>query len=450
MITLKAPASKSVSHRTLIAAALADGVSMVHGLSECEDLARTEAILCNAGATIENLGTGIRRVTGMPNGPVGGQSTAEPISCNVGESGTTCRLMTAVLAAGHGSFRIHGVPRLHERPLGALLRALTTLGASITCEQTPGKAPLRLDAYSLSGGDITLALDESSQYLSGLLLAAPFCHTSLRITVGGEKIVSWPYVGLTLETLAESGIFFDVEKYINGVWQTVDRHDAGDVHPNHLRITVHPSRYHAGNRIVEGDWSGASYLLAAGAVGTEPVLVTGLRENSLQGDRAILQIMRAMGAEISLTASGILVSPSSLHGIDVDMGDCPDLVPTIAALAVFASGTTRIRGVAHLRLKESDRIAAPAMELRRVGVSVNELDDGLAIHGHGQAPDVSGICFKTHGDHRIAMSLALFGLHNRSQSATCGAVCMDHPEVVRKSFPEFWEVLRQEACPSAE
>jgi len=448
MITLQAPPSKSVSHRTLIAAALADGVSIVRGLSDCDDLTRTEAILRGAGADIKKTEDGALRLKGLPKGPIGGASFA-PLSCDTGESGTTCRLMTAVLAAGRGCFRIHGAARLHERPLGALLDALAQLGARVFCEEKAGHAPLLLEASGLSGGDITLSLDESSQYLSGLLLAAPLCRERLRVTIGGRKVVSWPYVSLTLETLAESGIDFLVEKYDSGIWRKADPHAPGEIRPRELRITVTPSAYRAKDRTVEGDWSGASYLLAAGAVGRRPVCVTGLRPGSLQGDRIILDLMRAMGASIDETPAGIVVSPSLLHGIDADMGDCPDLVPTIAALAAFAAGVTRIRGVAHLRLKESDRIAAPAMELRRMGIRTDERDDGLVIHGAGGPPDASGIRFKAHGDHRIAMALALFGI-NGANPAADGAVALDHPEVVRKSFPEFWTAWRQLACPSAE
>jgi len=204
---------------------------------------------------------------------------------------------------------------------------------------------------------------------------------------------------------------------------------------------VRPGTYRAGSYQVEGDWSGASYLLAAGALGKRPVRVDGLRADSLQGDRAMLDILRAMGARAEVEGTSITVHPSALHGVDADMGHCPDLVPTVAVLAAFAQGPTRVRNVAHLRIKESDRITAPATELARLGVRVDEHDDGLTVHGLG--PDGpawdEAARFSAHNDHRIAMSLALLGLpHGKRMDAL-----LDDPLVVRKSFPTFWKVWEQ-------
>lgn len=434
MITLQAPASKSVSHRTLIAAALAHGSSLVRHALSSADLERTRDILHTAGAVMEDLGDGNWRVQGMERGPVGGID--KPADCNVGESGTTCRLLTAVLAAGHGSFRIHGVPRMHERPIGALAKALQTLGARVTFEEKEGYPPLVLSTDGLAGGDVDMSVDESSQFLSGLLLAAPFCPSPLRISLTGKKVVSWPYVGLTLQVLEDFGIAFEVETLTGGAWKTAPWKSVQEARPGELRITVHPGSYKSGEYRVEGDWSGASYLLAAGAVGREPVLVTGLRPDSLQGDRAILTILQDMGASIDVRSDGILVSPSKLHGITVDMGACPDLVPTVAMTAAYAEGETRMENIAHLRLKECDRISACATELSRIGVSVEEGADYLAVRG--LAPDTpsipEGTVFHTYNDHRIAMSASLLGL-GRGQR-----VVVDDPAVVRKSFPEFWNV----------
>ncbi|MBO4312613.1 MAG: 3-phosphoshikimate 1-carboxyvinyltransferase, partial [Desulfovibrionaceae bacterium] len=334
-----------------------------------------------------------------------------------------------------------GAPRMHERPLGTLLRALEELGAGIACEAAPGCAPVLLEARGLNGGEIVLSMDESSQYLSGLLLAAPLCRSALRVVIGGRKAVSWPYISLTLQTLVAFGIAFSVEQLKDGSWAECDFRALASPKPGEVRISVVPGAYRAGEHHVEGDWSGASCLLAAGAVGAKPIYVQGLCADSAQGDRVIVDILRSMGALVAKEPDGVSVSPSALHGVDVNMGDCPDLVPAVAALAAFASGETRIRGVAHLRLKESDRISAPAMELRKMGIRVDEKDDGLVIYGRGEAPDPSGCLFEAHNDHRIAMSLALFGLHGRQ-------VALDHPETVRKSFPAFWDVWEQVRCPS--
>lgn len=434
MITLQAPASKSVSHRTLIAAALAHGESLVRHVLSSADLERTRDILHTAGAVLEDLGGGSWRVRGMKNGPVGGKVT--PADCNVGESGTTCRLLTAVLAAGHGSFRIHGVERMHERPIGALTTALEHLGARVQFEEKEGFPPLLLEAHGLAGGDVSMSVDESSQFLSGLLLAAPFCPEPLRISLTGQKVVSWPYVGLTLQVMEDFGIDFTVEELEDAGWARTAWKSVTKARPGMLRITVHPGSYRCGEHRVEGDWSGASYLLAAGAVGRESVLVTGLRADSLQGDRAMLDILRAMGASVEVRDDGILVSPSKLSGITVDMGACPDLVPTVAMTAAFADGETRITNVAHLRIKECDRLSACAAELSRIGVQVEEGPDFLAVHGKAPAkPSIpEGTVFETYNDHRIAMAVSLLGLAHGEK------ITVADPSVVRKSFPEFWNV----------
>ena len=377
---VRAPASKSISHRYCIGAALARGSSELHHVLDSRDLECTRAILCAAGARMEPLPgeEGGWRVTGMDGRPRGGTDT--PLSCDVHESGTTCRLLTAVLAAGHGLFRIHGAPRMHERPIDELTRALEALGTEVRFEQRPDCPPLLLRAAGLdparNGGRVRLGMDASSQYFSGLLLAAPLAPAPLCVELGGQKAVSWPYVGLTLHCLEDFGIRFRVEtREPGGPWQALP--DGGwralrTARPDGLRITVHPS---------------------------------------------------------------------ALHGVDVDMGHCPDLVPTVAVLAAFAQGPTRVRNVAHLRIKESDRITAPATELARLGVRVDEHDDGLTVHGLG--PDGpawdEAARFSAHNDHRIAMSLALLGLpHGKRMDAL-----LDDPLVVRKSFPTFWKVWEQ-------
>ena len=441
---VRAPASKSISHRMLIAAALAPGRSLVRHVLDCADLERTRAILAAVGARFTPHGEDDWLVEGMAAGPQGAPSGEAPLSCDVHESGTTCRLLTAVLSAGRGRFRIHGVPRMHERPLGALIEALRAQSVDCRCEVREGYPPLCLTTTGLPGGEVRLRMDESSQYLSGMLLAAPFCRAPLTVSLSGEKAVSWPYVGLTLQTLEDFGLRALVERQDpQGVWRSVDWRTLVEVRPGDIRLTVHPGRYQWGEHTVEGDWSGASYLLAAGAVGRHPVCVAGLRQHSLQGDRAIESILRAMGASVEWTPEGLQVSPSALGAVDVDMADCPDLVPTVAALAAVACGVTRIRNVAHLRIKESDRLAASAGELRRVGVTVDEFDDGLAVHGLGRQPDVPlGTAFQTRNDHRMAMSMALFGLGEQP-------VTVDNPAVVNKSFPRFWEVWSTLRCPDS-
>ena len=434
MITLQAPASKSVSHRMLIAAALAPGESLVQGVLDSEDLRLTRAILCLAGAQMHDLGGGAWKVMGMPGGPRGGVDS--PLLCDAGESGTTCRLLTAVLAAGHGKFCMDGARRMRERPIGSLIDVLNALGSSIAYGQAAGFPPLLIDACGLRGGKASLSLDSSSQYLSGLLLASPLCPEPLTVTLTGSKVVSWPYVGLTLSVLEDFGIRFVVEQLDGMAWSAVPWRSVTAACPGKLRITVFPGAYHAGTCSVEGDWSGASCLLAAGAVGKAPVMVRGLRDDSLQGDRDMLDILRRMGAEVQISPRGIVVSPAPLQGISVDMGNCPDLVPTVAMLAACAAGDTAITNVAHLRIKECDRLDACARELERAGIRTDQDDSSLVIHGAGrQRPSIgASTVFCAHNDHRIAMSAALLCL------ACDVPPSLDDPDVVRKSFPEFWNV----------
>ena len=219
MITVQAPASKSVSHRMVMGAALAQGDSVVSRVLESKDLERTMAILRGAGAGIVRTGEGEYAISGVGGQPHGG--SVDPLSCDVHESGTTCRLLTAVLAAGMGRFRVHGAPRMHERPIGELTAALETLGVSFTFEGKPGFPPFVLKTCGLDGGEVGIGMDESSQYLSGVLLAAPLARAPLTVNIGGSKVVSWPYVGLTLQALENFGVPFSVErKEVRGVPST--------------------------------------------------------------------------------------------------------------------------------------------------------------------------------------------------------------------------------------
>ncbi len=427
---IDAPASKSLAHRFLIAAGLAAGESRLDGVPENEDVARTIGILRSCGVKLERTGPGAWRVQGLGDAPQGGEGV--PLDCDVGESGTACRLFLAVLAAGRGLFRLHGQGRMHSRPVNELAEAVEKFGAKIRYEKTPGCPPLLLEAKGLEqekGRWDAISCAQSSQYLSGLLLAAPLGTTGLRLTLGGEKVVSWPYVGLTLQTLELFGLKFRVQARESGDWR------AAGPEPGAWRIEVEAGRYRPGAYKVEGDFSGASYFLAAGAIGPRPVSLLGLRRDSLQGDRAILDILSAFGARVEWEGDVVTVSPRPLRGVDLDMGHCPDLVPTVAALAAHARGATVIRNAAHLRLKESDRLAACAVEFRKAGCVVMVAEDGLVI-----APPKGGLkpasLFCAHSDHRMAMSLALLGLTGLEGRGM--DIKLDNPDCVNKSFPQFW------------
>lgn len=452
IIDIPAPSSKSLSHRALIAAGLASGVSRLERVLESDDTTVTRNIMSALGATYEPAGPGSYIVTGTAGRVWSGGDGRTPLDIFVGESGTSCRLLTAIVAAGEGAFRIHGSGRMHERPLGELAAVLSSLGADITFENKPDCPPLLIRAHGLAGscpppeaegsgsGVAVIGCDESSQYISGLLLAAPLGCRGMTVLLGGERAVSWPYVGLTLDVMAGFGITFCVQKLEDNRWNEIDWRLEREAEPGKLRFCVNAGTYDARKYAVEGDWSGASYFLAAGAIGPVAVRLSGINVNSLQGDASIIGILKNMGARLEMSGDSVTVFPSPLRGLDVDMGHCPDLVPTVAALAAHADGPTRIYNVAHLKIKESDRIAAPAKELSKAGCEVHATDDGLIVVpsvGGPRAPE-KDVLFSAHNDHRMAMSLSLLGLAGRRGRGF--AVRLDNPGCVAKSFPDFWRL----------
>ncbi|MBI9112590.1 3-phosphoshikimate 1-carboxyvinyltransferase [Maridesulfovibrio ferrireducens] len=427
-IKIKAPSSKSMSHRALIAGAFSDGSTVVIDPLDSNDINRTMDCLSTMGAefSVEQNST---VAIGMQGGPKGGAK--EPAVLEMRDSGTTCRLLTAIAGAGKGVFRVQGTPRMHDRPIGELTNALESQGVKVTFADKQGYPPVTLESNGFIGGEIEISLEESSQYLSGLLLAAPFAHETTVIKVVGKKAVSWPYVALTLKVMEDFKISFSVEKLKDGQWEKTDWRTVSKVVPGEIRFRVNPSDYQRDSYSVEGDWSNGSYFLAAGAVGTKPVRVEGLAIDSLQGDRAIVDILKAMGAKIESDSSGVTVYPSKLHGIEVDMGLCPDLVPTVAVAAAFADSPTTITNVAHLRIKECDRLDASATEVMRAGGKAEVGDDFIKIIPAPLKKDEK-IIFSTYDDHRLAMSTAIFSL------AGIEAVA-EEPECVAKSFPDFWK-----------
>jgi len=436
-LTVTAPPSKSMSHRALICAALAPGVSELTGVLESDDTRRTMACFMACGAQFFPAGS-ILKVAGVGGRPQGGAH--QPVDFDVHESGTTCRLMTAVAAAGTGRFRVHGAPRMHQRPIGALARALAAQDVRFEWEGQKGYPPFVMDSAGLPGGLIAIDAEESSQYLSGLLLAAPLAQAEAVVELAGSKVVSWPYVCLTLQAMEDFGADFAAEVKDGRAWSPAPWRELGAVAPGHTRFRVQPGGYRPVCLRVEGDWSNASYLLAAGAVGPRPVRIKGLRPDSLQGDRAILDILARMGAPVVWEHDLVTVSPAPLHGVAVDMASCPDLVPTVAVLAALAEGETVISGAAHLRIKECDRLAAPARELEKIGTRAEVLDDGLRITPRPLAPGLR-VGFSTYGDHRMAMSLSILGL-----AGVRGE--LDDPGCVKKSFPGFWTEWARIAGPA--
>lgn len=331
------------------------------------------------------------------------------VECGAG--GTMLRFLTAALTTLPGRWRLDGSPRLRQRPVGPLVEALRLLGAELHYLGESGCAPLEIVGGSLEGGSTRLDAGASSQYLSALLMAALAARREVEIEV--TALTSSPYVDLTLDVIEELG--GSVEKLPQGGYR------------------VRPTRLRGGAFRVEGDYSAAAYPAAAAALAGGCVRLSGLRRNSSQGDRGFLDLLRQMGAKVRWQDGVVEIERGELRAIEADLAEMPDQVPTLAALAPFAEGTTRITGVPHLRLKESDRLAAMASELQRLGATVRELDDGLVIEGcwaSGEPAD-SVIEVQTWDDHRIAMSLALVALR-RPGIRVC------EPQVVDKSYPDFW------------
>ena len=340
-------------------------------------------------------------------------AVGSPIEIFCGAGGTMFRFLAAALSALPGSWRLDGIERLRERPIGPLLAALRQLGAEIGCLSREGYAPLDVTGGSLRGGFCRLDAGSSSQFLSALLMAGLAAPETVTIEVAA--LTSEPYVDLTLAAIAELG---------------------GRVHRSGNLFRVSPSELEGGEVTVESDFSAVAYPAAAAMLSGGRVLIEGPRQDSCQGDRRFVDLLASLGGRIRWRDDGLEVAAGTLRAIDADLSQTPDQVPTLAALAPFAAGTTRITGVPHLRIKESDRLSAMAQELTRVGAEVSELSDGLVIPGvwARSAPPTTPVEVRTHGDHRIAMSMALVGLRRPG-------LRIRDPGVVSKSYPEFWNDL---------
>ncbi len=406
---VRIPGSKSISHRALIMAALARGPSHIANALSAQDTILTAQALRALGVEIRWEGDAIQVV------PPGRRWQSPPQPILLGNSGTSMRLLPAVAALGTGRFIFDGDPRLRERPVGPIVAALRQLGVQCRYLMEEGFPPFELVSEGIEGGEVLVDARQSSQFLSAILLAAPQARRTLQVS-WPTPVASYPYVALTLSMMARAGI-------------RVDRLDAD-------RVSIPaPQTYPALQYTVEGDCSSASYFWAAAAITGGEVLTFPIAQDSLQGDRDLLDILKAMGCGVEWVDGGVRVSgPRALKPVDIDMNAMPDMVPTLAAVAAFAEGESRIRNVAHLRVKESDRLQVTAMELRKLQVPVEELSDGLIIEGGVvRSPQVP---IQAHNDHRIAMTFAVMGLR------TPGVV-IEGAESVAKSFPDFWEVFER-------
>jgi 3-phosphoshikimate 1-carboxyvinyltransferase len=407
--TVRLPGSKSISNRVLLLSALAAGDTEVRDLLESDDTERMREALSALGVDMHSLGNNAWRIKG-----VGGTFPNKQADLFLGNAGTAFRSLTAVLALSGGTYAVSGVPRMHERPIGDLVDALRQLGADIGYVGSEGFPPLTIRPATIrSGGVVRVRGDVSSQFLTGVLMALPLTGVETTVEVVGE-LISKPYIEITLAMMAR----FGVQVRRDG-WQRFIV-PAGSVYRS------------PGTIYVEGDASSASYFLALGAIGGGPLRVEGVGETSVQGDVRFADALAQMGARISMGPNWIEAgAPVSgrLRGIDLDCNHIPDAAMTLATTALFADGVTTLRNIASWRVKETDRIAAMATELRNLGAKVNEGSDSLRIEPPASfAASHAGI--DTYDDHRIAMCFSL---------AACGVpVRINDPGCVAKTFPEYF------------
>ena len=405
------PGSKSISNRTLLLAALAEGTTTVHGLLDSDDTRVMLAALAQLGVTLAQQGESRSfRVTG-----VGGAFPVKTGDFFLGNAGTAFRPLTAALALSGGHYQLSGVPRMHERPIADLVDALVTLGADIRYLGTAGYPPLALAPAQDSGAStVRVRGDVSSQFLTALLMALPLLGRAVTVEVVGE-LISKPYIDITLNLMARFGV-----QVTRQGWQAFSVEGG--------------QRYQSPTEIyVEGDASSASYFLAAGALGGGAVRVEGVGANSIQGDVRFADALAAMGATLTWGDNWIAASGTGkLKAFDADFNHIPDAAMTLAVAALAADGRCVLRNIASWRVKETDRIAAMATELRKVGATVEEGEDWLAI-----TPPTTLIphaAIDTYDDHRMAMCFSLVALLGVP-------VRINDPKCVGKTFPEYFAAL---------
>ncbi len=406
---IKLPGSKSISNRTLLLAALADGMTLIKGLLVSDD---TERML----EALEKLGIDIDKKNNSENIFIVGNKGEFPVKhadLFLGNAGTAFRPLTAALAFSNGNYHLHGVPRMHERPIGDLVMALRQAGAHIDYMQSDGFPPLNISPACVNvSKPIKIRGNVSSQFLTALLMALPLTKQEVTIEVVGE-LISKPYIEITLNLMARFGV--DVKR--EGWQKFIISANANYVSPKQI--------------YVEGDASSASYFLAAGAIAGS-LFVEGVSKDSIQGDIKFAEEIRKMGASIAYLENRILVTKplnSKLKAIDLDCNHIPDAAMTLAIMALFAEGTTILRNIASWRVKETDRIAAMATELRKVGAIVEEGADYIKITPPAQLTPNAVI--DTYDDHRMAMCFSLVSLGGVP-------ITINDPKCVNKTFPDYF------------
>ena len=404
--TVRIPGSKSYTQRAMVIASLAEGESLLRGALLSEDTRLLAEALRDLGAGVRTEGSDMI-ICGN-----GGKPVRPPREIRLGNNGTAIRLLAGAVSLGEGPFVLTGDRRLRERPLKPLLSALTALGIEARTEGERGYPPVTIRGGGLRGGEVVLRNIESSQFVSALLIAAPFAAGDITIVLQG-RVPSLPYVALTVETMGAFG--------------------AAVLSDGAERYSVKSGQRYTGREYrIEGDVSSASYFLLAAALLKGRIRVENINPRTAQGDIAFLTILERLGNTILRGEHHVEVRGGELPAgeMDFDLGEVPDIVPTLAVLCALRPGRSVIRNVAHLRLKESDRLAALAIELRKTGITVEELADGLVIHGGRPR----GARIETYNDHRIAMGFAVLGL-------AVPGMEIEEESCVGKSFPGFWQTL---------
>lgn len=404
------PGSKSITNRALPLAALAAGRSVIDGALFADD---TEAMLGALAALSVEVEIDRERQRIVVDGGVDWATLAQgpTLVLHSAESGTASRFLTALAAIGHGPIVVDGFESIRVRPIADLLDALRDLGAAVTVDPTTGGLPVTVDGSAVQGRSVSIRGDASSQFLSALMMLGPVMPDGLELELASE-LVSRPYVEMTAAVMTA----------FNGHATVGDN-----------SVSVASGGYRGANYTVEPDASAASYFFGAAAVLGGRVRIPGLGSTSLQGDLRFVDLLGEMGAEVASTESAteVLVT-RPLVGIEVDLADCSDLVPTLAVVASQATSPSRFTGIGFIRHKESDRIGGVVAELQRCGIDAIEEDDGMVVHPGAVTPAT----IRTYGDHRMAMAFALLGL------AHPGIVIAD-PGCVAKTFPTFFEALDQ-------
>ena len=407
------PGSKSINNRALLLAALASGHSTLHGALDSDDTRIFAACLQALGFEVHHdrdqntfavAGCG-GSLPGIPGGKA---------DLFVGNAGTAARFLLAMCGLSTSPVRFDGVPAMRKRPMGDLVNLLVAQGAQVQDMDVPGHFPLTLTGGGLKGGAIDLDPQRSSQQVSAALMVAPFARADMHLNLTGP-IVSEPYIAMTIDMMADWGV-------------AVARPE-----PARLHVRAGQS-YHAQPAFeVEPDASSASYFFAAAAVTGGEVCVRGLSRKALQGDVGFVDALAAMGAQVRESTEGLTVKgPARLGGLEIDMNAISDTAPTLAAIAANASAPVVIKGVEHMRWKETDRVAAMATQLRRMGGDVDERRDGLVI----RPSKLHAARVQTYDDHRMAMSLVIAGIANQG-------VEIEDPGCTSKTFPQFFDVLAQ-------